>query len=86
MLENFHLAVVAKRRTQSQLLHVPLEQDMQKELTESWNTQKNEYLDDIAEVDFNPGYTPEDNERFRITDYDLPEWPGRPRQHNDSVP
>ena len=74
MLENFHLAVIAKKGSRSHLLRVPLEQDMQRELAENWDDQNNAYCNDITEVDFNAGYTPDGSERFSIVDYDLPDW------------
>ena len=32
------------------------------------------FLDEIEPVEFDPGYQPERHERFRIADYELPDW------------
>ena len=75
MLENFHLAaIVQRRRDEPSLLHIPLRGDLQNELAESWTGQLDSFLDGIEVVDFDPGYKPEGHERFRIADYELPEW------------
>ena len=58
MLGNFHLAAIVKERTQTRLLQVPLHQQLQAGLADGWEAQNAEFLEDIEEVDFNPGYSP----------------------------
>src|SRR5690606_11959907 len=47
---------------------------LQNELAESWTDQYEAFLDDVVEIKFNAGYTPEAHEHFRLNDYDLPDW------------
>lgn len=74
MFENFQLALIAKSGAQMRLLRVPLHQDLQASLAESWAQQYAAFVAGIQEVDFNAGYTPEEHECFRLLDYALPNW------------
>lgn len=74
MLENFQLAAIVKTGQEMRLLQVPLHQDLQNTLAERWTVQYAEFLGNITEVDFDAGYNPEKDERFRLNDYQLPEW------------
>ena len=74
MLGNFHLAAIVKEGTQTRLLQVPLHQELQASLAHSWEAQNAKFLEDTEEIDFNPGYSPEMHERFRLPDYHPPEW------------
>lgn len=74
MLENFQLAAIVRRGGQARLLKIPLHQDLQDTLAASWGEQYGVFRQDIEEVAFNPGYTPEDNERFVLEEYPLPDW------------
>ncbi len=74
MLENFQLAAIVKTGQEMQLLQIPLHQDLQNTLAERWTKQYAEFLDNTTEVDFDAGYSPEKDERFRLNDYQLPEW------------
>ena len=73
MLTNFQLAALAKVGEDVQLYAIPLNQVLQNSLAESWSEQLAEFMQDIDEIDFNSGYTPENHERFRLTNYQLPE-------------
>lgn len=74
MLENFHLAAIIKQGAQTRMLHIPLHQVLQNSLAEDWQSQYEAFVDQIDEIDFNVGYQPEEHERFRLSDYQLPEW------------
>ena len=74
MLENFQLAVIAKRSGQTRLYQIPLHQGLQETLAESWGEQYASFVNNIQEIDFDAGYNPEDHERFRLEAYELPVW------------
>lgn len=74
MLENFQLTAILKTTDgKSQLLGIPLHQRLQNTLVESWQTQYDEFVNDVDEIDFDAGYTPEKHERFRLLEYELPD-------------
>lgn len=73
MLSNFHLAALTKTSGRIQLFHIPLHQSLQDSLAEMWGRQYDEFRGGIEEIDFDAGYTPEEHERFRLIDYELPE-------------
>lgn len=74
MLENFQLAAISKTGKQTRLLQIPLHQGLQDSLAESWQSQYDTFMTDIDEIDFDPGYQPEEHERFRMMNYELPDW------------
>ncbi|MCO5096941.1 MAG: hypothetical protein M9884_05640 [Rhodocyclaceae bacterium] len=74
MLENFQLAVIIGRGAKTQLLRVPLHQALQDSLAVSWQEQFDAFIAVAHEIDFDPGYLPESDERFRLKDYVLPDW------------
>ena len=74
MLENFQLTAITKQGAQMSLLRIPLHQVLQSMLAESWQAQYDSFVSDIQEIEFNAGYNPEEHERFRLQDYDLPAW------------
>ena len=77
MLENFQLAAIVKDGGQVRLLQVLLSQGLQRELGATWREQYMEFLgeeNEIEEIDFDPGYEPEEHERFCLRDYELPDW------------
>ena len=77
MLENFHLAAIVKERSQIRMLQIPLHQVLQGNLAENWEAQRITFVDGIEEIAFNAGYGPEKHERFRLPDYEPPEWLAR---------
>jgi hypothetical protein len=74
MLENFQLAVIAKKGGKTRLYQIPLHQGLQGTLAESWSEQYESFVNDVQEIDFDAGYNPEDHERFRLDAYALPDW------------
>jgi hypothetical protein len=74
MLKNFQLAVIAKRSGQTRLFCIPLHQGLQGTLAESWGGQYQNFVNNIQEINFDAGYTPEDHERFKLENYELPAW------------
>ena len=74
MINNFHLAAIVKESAQTHLRHISLRQDLQSSLGEGWDQQYLDFVTDIEELDFDPGYRLEKHERFRLNDYVLPDW------------
>lgn len=74
MLENLQLAAIVKQGGKVRLMRIPLHRALQDELATSWGDQYDDFVDDIDEIDFNAGYQPEAHERFRLRDYELPNW------------
>ena len=74
MLENFHLAAIVRERTATHLLQIPLHQELQGDLAESWEAQNVRFVEGIEEIAFNAGYSPEKHELFHLPDYEPPEW------------
>lgn len=74
MLENFQLAAIIKEGRHDRLLRIPLHQGLQDDLAEIWESQFDAFLDDVQEIEFNPGYQPEEHELFRLPEYELPDW------------
>jgi hypothetical protein len=83
MLENFQLAAIIKQGTEMRLLRIPLHQNLQRMLAETWQEQYDSFFDGIDEIDFNPGYQPEDHERFCLEDYEVP--PGLTHEDSQTV-
>ena len=74
MLENFQLAVITKQGTETNLLSIPLYQDLQDDLAENWHNQYGRFFFEIQEIDFNAGYIPEEHECFCLNHYTPPPW------------
>lgn len=74
MLENFQLAAIVRQGGETALLRIPLHQALQDTLAQAWHEQYEAFVDDVQEIDFNAGYQPEEHERFRLENYELPEW------------
>lgn len=74
MLNNFQLAVIVKKAGQVRLLEIPLHQELQDSLAENWVEQYEAFMDEIQEIDFDAGYSPEIHECFRLVNYELPDW------------
>lgn len=74
MLDNFQLVAIVRQGDETRLLRIPLHQALQKMLAASWQEQYDAFVADIDEIDFNAGYQPEEQERFRLQDYEPPEW------------
>ena len=74
MFNNFHLAAIVRRSARTQLLHIPLHRELQDALAHSWLDQFGQFVENIYEVAFDPGYRPEVSERFVLTGYEPPAW------------
>ncbi len=74
MLENFQLTAIVKQHDDMRLLRIPLHQDLQQTLAGTWQSQLDAFMEDVQEINFNAGYLPEEHERFRLKDFELPEW------------
>ncbi len=82
MLRNFHLVTITKSGQRTELFHIPLHQRLQQQLAEEWSDQYEVFMENIEEIDFDPGYTPEDTERFVLNDFEPPEWLLRENSHS----
>jgi len=74
MLRDFQLAALVKTGEQWLLLRIPMHQHLQNSLASSWQKQYEAFTADTKEIAFNAGYTAEEDERFRVKDYALPDW------------
>ena len=72
MLEDFQLAAIAGVGDAAGLYRIPLHQGLQDTLANTWGEQLNAFVEGAEEVDFDAAYNPEPDERFRLTDFDLP--------------
>ncbi len=73
MLKDFQLAVLVNKGEKWRLLQIPMHQKLQTTLAANWGQQYTGFTSDIKEINFDPGYTPEEHERFRVRNYKLPE-------------
>lgn len=74
MFTNFQFVAVVRTGNQTHLLRIPMHQNLQDTLMASWHEQYEAYVDNTEEVDFDAGYNPEEHERFRLSDFELPDW------------
>lgn len=72
MLSNFHLTALFNDHGTVTLRRINLSQDLQRAMAQGWSAQLDSFLEDVQEIDFNAGYKPESNERFRLNDFSLP--------------
>lgn len=72
MLNNFHLAAIVKQDGGIRLLHLPLHQELQQTLSDTWSHQYVAFMNGKTEVDFNAGYQPEEHEQFSLANFELP--------------
>ena len=74
MLENLHLAAILKQGSETRLMQIPLHQGLQIHLSHTFQSQYDAFMEDMHEIDFDAGYRPEANERFRLEGFVLPAW------------
>jgi hypothetical protein len=74
MLHNFQLAAISENQDQKQLQRIPMLQNLQQKLAETWGAQLEAFLDQAQEIPFNAGYQPEDHELFALTEFEPPQW------------
>ena len=74
MIENFQLAAIVRQGAKTKLVRIPLHQELQDTLAQTWQEQYDAFIDDVQEIEFNAGYQPEAHERFYLTGYALPHW------------
>lgn len=74
MLTDFQLAAIVKKGAKWQVLRIPLHQALQDTLAASWHAQYAAFTQGTKAIAFDPGYAPEDDERFCVQDYVLPDW------------
>ena len=68
------MAAIVDEGGERRILHVPLHRDLQRSLAVDWDEQLGSFLENVDEIDFDPGYKPEARERFCLKDYELPTW------------
>jgi hypothetical protein len=76
MLNNFQLAAIVKQGAGLGLRRIPMHQALQTTLATTWQTQLAAFLKDVQEIDFDPGYQPEEHERFALRYVPTPAWLG----------
>lgn len=74
MLDNVHLVAVTRIGQDTNLLHIPLHQSLQRQLADELTAQRDAFSEGMEEVAFDAGYTPDEHERFRLENYDSPSW------------
>lgn len=77
MFKDFRLAAISPRSAkdpQIELLQIPVSQQVEDNLSSDWSSQYTNFTTNVHEIDFDPGYNPNDNERFCLVEYKLPEW------------
>ena len=80
MIKNFYLAAATvdhnEKPDNTTLKLVDLSDGMLDNITKSWNSQYDEFMDEIREIPYTPNYTIESNslQCFFICPYDLPDW------------
>ena len=74
MLKNFQLAAISKDGHEFSLRQIPLKQSLQEQLAKAWWSHFQAFIEDALEIDFDPGYSPEEHELFCVEDYELPSW------------
>src|SRR5574341_848115 len=72
MLRDFHLAALISQHGEIKLFHIPLHQALQDSLAGIWDDQLQEFYNGVEEIDFNAGYKPEGDQRFRLLDFETP--------------
>lgn len=74
MIENFQLAAVAVQGSVRSLRRVPMTAQLQATLAQQWTEQLAAFRANVIERAFDPGYTPEAEERSVVTEYSPPQW------------
>jgi hypothetical protein len=74
MLEGFQLAAIISQSGEMRLLRIPLHQGLQTTLGASWQQQYDAFALGTKAINFDAGYQLEEHERFRLLDYQLPDW------------
>ena len=74
MLENFQLAAIVNKGSQTYLQRIPLHQALQYDLAKSWQDQHDQFVEKIKEVEFHVGYQTEEHEHFSLNNYNPPNW------------
>lgn len=74
MSDHFHLLAILKIGTRYSLKGLPMNPDLQEALETDWRDQHRGFCNEVQEVPFHVGYTPENSEVFSLNDFELPEW------------
>lgn len=74
MISNLQLVAFSPNTQGEMLSIIPLTDDLQKSMHLEWNQQLKEYCNGVTEIEFNAAYKPEENERFSITGFNLPDY------------
>ena len=74
MLRNFKLVAITNENNSFSLYRVRLDLRLQEFLATSWQNQHDDFIENVENIDFDAGYTPEQHEIFQLTNYLLPPW------------
>ncbi|EDM28288.1 hypothetical protein LNTAR_10246 [Lentisphaera araneosa HTCC2155] len=85
MLRNLQLTTYIKRNNEESLLRIPIHRDLQESLEVLWTEQYLAFTSETQEVVFSAGYTPNDDERFVINDFELLEHLNISREHTRNL-
>src|SRR5690606_38786225 len=61
------------KNTEHPMAQIPMTAELQQRMQNEWGRQLSAFCDDIREIEFDAGYKPEEDDRFVITGFDLPE-------------
>jgi hypothetical protein len=74
MIGDLQLAAVVVQATTRRLARVPITRQLQQQLDQDWSSQLQAFSDDVEEIEFDPGFTPDDDQRFVVRDFPIPDW------------
>lgn len=74
MFTDFQIAAIVKQGSLLTIMRIPINSDLHEKLMGSWFTQLSRFIADIEEIDFNPGFHPDNHQMFCLNGYNLPEW------------
>ncbi|MBR1369273.1 hypothetical protein RJ53_07110 [Methanocalculus chunghsingensis] len=72
MFKNFQLVALTKENDELSAFYIPLDQDLQTQLSNSFSEQYKSLCKDSSEIEFDASYKPDSNELFCIHPYELP--------------
>jgi len=74
MIEGYQLVAIVKEGARFGVYRVPLKQELQSSFATLWAGYITDFTEDCEFIPFDPGYQPEDEERFQIEGFELPDW------------
>lgn len=74
MFDDFQLVAIVRNGAERLCLSIPLHQELQDQLNANWYEQYLALVGGHEQIEFDPAYQIGDDEAWRISDYQLPEW------------